>query len=135
MMEPERVVIWIVEKEWQFLVIERAKKEWDLLWAFPWWKLKESDQTQEIWLSREVEEESTVVCEPYKYLWERSVANNTIIISYRLCKYLSWTPTVTRPHEIKSAKWSTPDELFTLFTTDIYAPVKEYIISSTISVD
>jgi hypothetical protein len=47
------------------------------------------DETEELCITREVDEETSIKCMPVKYFGSRTIENNTIEISYRLCRYLS----------------------------------------------
>lgn len=119
-----KIVLGIVQKQNKFLLIERAKKEGQLLWAFPGGKVEPTDKTLEDAIIREVFEETNIVCDVKKSL---GIKKSDIEIYYYLCQYNSGDIKYN-PNEVKNANWYTPNKIFNLVTTPIFEPVKNYLI-------
>jgi len=120
------VVIGIVDKEGKILMIKRAKKEDNLLWAFPGGKIEEGE-TKEQACIREVYEETGINVRIKNFLGERIHPDTNVKINYFLCSYVSGQITILNPNEIIDIAYKNKEEFYTDVKTDIYPPVKEYI--------
>ena len=93
------VVIGIVNKNGKILMIKRAKKEGNLLWAFPGGKV-EDGETKEQACIREVHEETGIIVTTKQVLGERIQPDTNRKITYFLCDYVSGQIKLSNENEI-----------------------------------
>lgn len=117
------IALGIVQKENQFLLVERLKKEGDLLWAFPGGKKELFDPSIEETVIREVFEETGIICKIRQHLGQR---NSGIRINYYLCDY-QLGKLIPQLGEIKQCNWYSSNEIYNLVTSEIFPPVKQYL--------
>lgn len=120
------VVIGIVNKNGKILMIKRAKKEGNLLWAFPGGKV-EDGETKEQACIREVHEETGIIVTTKQVLGERIHPDTNRKITYFLCDYVSGQIKLSNENEIIEIAYKNQQEFNRDIKTDIYPPVKEYI--------
>lgn len=120
------IVIGIVDKEGKILMIKRAKKEGNLLWAFPGGKVEEGE-TKEQACVREVYEETGINVQIEKIFGERIHPNTNAKMTYFLCNYVSGKIMILDENEIIDVAYKNKEKLKRDIKTDIYPPVKEYI--------
>ena len=120
------VVIGIVNKNRKILMIKRAKKEGNLLWAFPGGKV-EDGETKEQACIREVHEETGIIVTTKQVLGERIHPDTNRKITYFLCEYVSGQIKLSNENEIIEIAYKNQQEFNRDIKTDIYPPVKEYI--------
>ena len=120
------VVIGIVNKNGKILMIKRAKKEGNLLWAFPGGKV-EDGETKEQACIREVHEETGIIVTTIQVLGERIHPDTNRKITYFLCDYVSGQIKLSNENEIIEIAYKNQQEFNRDIKTDIYPPVKEYI--------
>ena len=119
----------IVDKDNKVLMIKRAKKEGELLWAFPGGKI-ENGETSEQACIREVFEETGLNVSIIELIGERIHPNTGIKIAYYLCKYESGEIRILDKNEILEIAFKTREEFSRDVKTDIYEPVKKYIMKN-----
>ena len=120
------VVIGVVNKEGKLLLIKRAKKEGDLVWAFPGGKVEEGE-TKEQACIREIFEETGINVKIKQILGERIHPNTNAKITYFLCNYVSGEIMILDKNEVIDIAYKNKEEFYQDVKTDIYPPVKEYI--------
>lgn len=113
----------IVQKENLFLLIERFQQEGDLLWAFPGGKKESYDSGIESTITREVFEETGIVCKPVRNFGQK---DSGIIINYFLCVY-QYGKSTPKIDEIKQCDWYSSKKIFNLVTSEIFPPVRKYL--------
>ena len=123
----ENVSIGIVNKDNKILMIKRAKQEGNLVWAFPGGKV-EIGETKEEACIREVYEETGVIVSIVNLMGERIHPNTGTTITYYLCQYEKGDIRTTSDEEILEVAYKTREEFFREVKTDVYEPVKEYIL-------
>lgn len=119
------IVIGVIRKNNKFLLIQRAKKEGLLEWAFPGGKVEKGETKQEA-LRREVFEETKIDIANIKFLGNRIHPNTAANITYFSADFFSGK-IKTNKSEVISAKWLSPKQILNLITTDIFPPVKEFL--------
>lgn len=117
------VALGVVQKDKQFLLIERVKQTNGLRYAFPGGKKEGSDLNLEETVMREVLQETGIICKPYKYLGSNDVGIN---LHYFLCEYIAGDIKI-QEEEVKQCHWYSPKEIYELVTTKLYPPVKEFL--------
>lgn len=122
----KQVVLGIVNKDNKLLMVERAKKEGNLVWAFPGGKVEEGETIYDACV-REVLEETGVNVSIIDNIGTRKHPDTDILITYLLCNYISGEINISHPEEIKSACYKTSKEIYRDINTDIFPPVYEYI--------
>ena len=123
-----KIIVSILEKNRKVLVIRRKEKEGALHWQFPAGSTKEGEIEQET-AERETFEETGIVCKAIKKIGERTHPNTGKEIAYWFCEYISGQAFVKDKDELDVAEWLSPDETLKVITTDIYDPVKKFILS------
>ena len=123
------VVIGIVKKDNKLLMIKRAKKEGELLWAFPGGKV-EIGETKEEACVREVKEETNVEVKVIGVLGQQVHPNTNVDMTYFLCEYITGDAKVMDSSEILEVTYKSRDEFFRDVKTKIFLPVLEYINSN-----
>lgn len=124
-----KVSIGIVIKDNKVLMVKRAKQEGNLLWVFPGGKV-ENGETSEQACIREVYEETGINISILNLIGERVHPNTGIKIAYYLCKYENGEPKILDKKEILEIAYKTKKEIFNNVKTDIYKPVKEFIMQN-----
>lgn len=122
-----RVSIGIVNRDNRLLMVKRAKQEENLLWVFPGGEV-ESGETSEQACVREVYEETGLNVSILNLIGERIHPDTGIRMAYYLCKYESGEFRVLDKNEILEIAYKTREEIFNEVKTDIYEPVKKYIM-------
>ncbi len=117
----------IVNKDDKVLMVKRAKKEGDLLWVFPGGKV-ELGETSEQACIREVFEESGLNVSIIGLIGERVHPNTGIKITYYLCQCESGEIRILDKNEILEVAFKTKQEFIDDVKTDVYEPVKKYIL-------
>lgn len=120
------VVIGIVNKNGKLLMIKRAKKEGELLWAFPGGKV-EKNETKESACIREIYEETRIKVNINSCLGERIHPDTGISITYFLCNYISGEPCISDYNEILEVEYKDKVSIYNCIKTDIFTPLKQYI--------
>lgn len=120
------VVVGIVDKDGKILMIKRAKKEGDLVWAFPGGKVEEGE-TKEQACIREVYEETGINVKIKQILGERVHPNTNAKMTYFLCNYVNGQIMILDDTEVVDIAYKSKEEFNRDVKTDIYPPVKEYI--------
>ena len=121
----ERIVVGIVTKGNKVLLIKRKNKEGNLLWSFPGGKIN-SNETEKSAIKREIKEETNIICKPIKKLGKRIHPDTKKEIHYWACTYEKGTIKPNR--EVTKACWLTSKEAFKRITTDVYRPIRNYLI-------
>lgn len=119
----------IVNKNDRVLMVKRAKKEGDLLWVFPGGKIEDGELPEEACI-REVFEESGLNVSIIGLIGERVHPNTGMKIIYYLCKYESGEIRILDRNEILEAEFKTRQQFIDDVKTDIYEPVKKYILKN-----
>jgi 8-oxo-dGTP diphosphatase len=124
-----KVVVAIVKFKGQFLITERKVKEDNLTWAFPAGIVKPGKTEQDI-LKKECLQETNIRIKPLFKLGERLHPNTKVWLSYWICDYISGELCNNDTDELNQVKWVSGQEALSLITSDIYAPLKEFLINS-----
>ena len=119
----------IVNKDDKILMVKRCKKEGDLSWVFPGGKIEDGETSDEACI-REVYEETGVNVSIISLIGERVHPNTGFKLYYYLCKYESGEIRVLDENEILEVAYKTKDEIFRDVKTDIFEPVKKYILKN-----
>jgi len=120
------IVTGIIDKDGKILMIKRAKKEGDLVWAFPGGKV-EFGETKEQACIREIFEETGITVKIKEILGERVHPNTQVNLTYFLCDYLSGEIKILDETEILDIAYKNQEEFYRDVKTDIYPPVLTYI--------
>lgn len=120
------VSIGIVNHNGRILMIKRAKKEGNLVWAFPGGKVEDGETKEEACI-REVYEESGIKVSIIKLLGERVHPDTGVKIAYFLCNQEDGNIVIKDSNEILEVAYKTKDEFDKDVKTDVYKPVKKYI--------
>ena len=123
------VVIGIVNRNGKLLMIKRAKKEGELLWAFPGGKV-ESGETKEEACVREVFEETNVKVRVIDVLGQRVHPDTNINMTYFLCEYIEGEAKVRNYNEILKVEYKSKEEFFREIKTNVFPAVLKYINSN-----
>ena len=122
--EPLRVALGIVFKEGKVLIIERAKQEGLLTWAFPGGKIDPGENSSDA-VMREVMEETGVELHQLALLGELLHKDRNVHISYWKAEVLRGEASIMEPEKALSVIWATPQEAEGLFTSEIAPCVRE----------
>ena len=120
------IVIGIVNYKDQLLMIKRAKKEGNLVWAFPGGKVEKGETKEEACI-REVYEETGINVSIIKLFGERIHPETGAIITYFLCEQKNGQLMIQNEKEILEVSYMTKQEFYNKVKTDVYKPVKKYI--------
>lgn len=121
---PLRVSLGIVFKDDKVLLIERAKQEGALTWAFPGGKIDPGEDSSHA-VVREVLEETGVECNQLTLLGELLHEERNVHISYWKALAFRGEAKIMEPDKALSVIWATPEEAENLFTSDIAPCVRE----------
>lgn len=119
-------VVSVVRDGDRYLLVRRKNAADHLSWVFPGGKV-EPDETPRDASSREVREESGVLCKPAHMLGARIHPDTGAHIQYWLCDYISGDPFPAEPDKIVEARWMTAQELKSRITSDLYGGVLHII--------
>ena len=119
----------IVNKDNKVLMVKRAKKEGDLLWVFPGGKIEDGETSEQACI-REVFEETGLNVSIIGLLGERVHPNTGMKIIYYLCQYENGDIRILDKKEILEIAFKTKQEFKDDVKTDIYGPVKKYILKN-----
>lgn len=119
----------IINKDGKILMVKRAKKEGDLLWVFPGGKIEDGETSEEACI-REVYEETGLNVNIVYLLGERIHPDTGRKITYYLCEYSSGEIRILDENEILDVVFKTKDEIFNDVKTDLFEPVKKYILKN-----
>lgn len=124
----KKVVLALIEKDKQFLLIERANPALKVTWAFPG-GVMEGEETEEQAVVREAKEEVGLDVKIVKRLLERKHPNTFVELVYFHCvpENLTNEPQIGEPNEIKSIKWINGPEVKNYFTSDIHPTIKAFL--------
>ena len=122
----KQVAIGIVNKDNKLLMVKRAKKEGNLVWAFPGGKQEENETINETCV-REVLEETGINVQVINNMGTRKHPDTDVTLTYLLCNYISGVIKISDPNEILDAEFKTSSEIYRDINTDIYEPVLDYI--------
>ncbi len=126
----KKVSVAIVEHEHRFLVVRRRQKEGNLAWAFPAGGVEAGEDDQKAAV-RETLEETGVQSQVVRPFGERVHPDTGTTLSYWLCRSLGGEARVADAEEIAEVRWVTGKEALSLFTSDIFALVKKYLLGQT----
>ena len=118
------VALGIVFNDDKVLLVERAKKEGDLTWAFPGGKIDPGEEASHA-VVRECLEETGVECNQLAFLGELLHEERGVHISYWKAVALRGEATVMEPEKALSVIWATPAEAEKLFTSQIAKCVRD----------
>lgn len=121
-----KVSVAIVCHELSVLLIRRKKREGNLLWQFPAGQIEENEKSSDA-ATREVFEETSVICLPEKKLGKRIHPDTKIEIHYWLCTFVSGQPTDTQDEETAEAIWCPIKDINLFIKTDIFPAVSQYL--------
>ena len=119
----------IVNKDDKILMVKRAKKEGDLLWVFPGGKIEDGETSEEACI-REVNEETGLNVSIVSLIGERVHPDTRIKIYYYLCQYESGEFRILDENEILEIAFKTKEEFNRDVKTDVFAPVRKYIMEN-----
>ena len=119
----------IVNKDNKILMVKRAKKEGDLLWVFPGGKV-ENGETNEQACIREVFEETGLNVSIIGLIGTRVHPDTGMKIIYYMCQYESGEIRILDRNEILEVAFKTKQEFIDDVKTDVFGPVKKYIMKN-----
>ena len=115
----------VINDEGKALVIRRVKEEVGsdgsvLTWAFPGGKQRLNESRKEC-VEKEILAETGYAAHSIREISLRHHPHFPVIIVYHFCKLTSPKPVAkpSEPHEIAEIRWVKPEEIKTLFTTDL----------------
>lgn len=121
-----KIAVAVVTNDGRVLMLRGSVKEGDLQWRFPGGTVEKGESEEEAAV-REVAEETGIKCVSVKKLGERIHPTTKELVSYHLCEFVSGEALLREPEKFDKVAWLTSDEIFECVTSDIYAPVKDYI--------
>lgn len=124
-----RVVVAIVQKDKKFLLTERRNKEGSFSWGFPAGMIKPSKSERDV-VVEECFEETNILIQPVLRLGDRIHPNTKVLISYWLCEYIEGEIQNKDTKELSDIRWVSAREALELITSDIFTPLKEFLINS-----
>lgn len=122
--EPLKVALGIVFEEGKVLIIERAKQEGSLTWAFPGGKIDPGEDSSHA-VVREVLEETGVEVNQLSLLGEILHEDRNVHISYWRAEAFRGEATIMEPDKALSVLWATPAEAEARFTSPIAPCVRK----------
>jgi 8-oxo-dGTP diphosphatase len=127
---PPKVVLALIEKDGEFLLIDRRNPHLKLTWAFPGGIMEEGEE-EEVAAVREAREEVGLDVEVVKKLSERKHPNTFVQLSYFHCqlKDKNQEPKILETEEIKDIKWVKASEAIDYFTSDVDPNIKKFLES------
>lgn len=123
------IAVAIVEKNREFLIVRRRKKEGSLLWQFPAGAVENSEADNHA-AERETFEETNIRCKAVKQFGERIHPETNVKVSYWLCEYVEGLLELKDKEELDQAKWASGKDVLSSITSDLYPPIREYIEES-----
>jgi len=122
------VSLGIVVNGLETLVIRPCKDNGDIQWLFPGGKVEENETDMQA-VIREVKEETGVSCLPRFKLGQRELGENNLILHYWICDLIGKNEIKIPSNEIAEARWVSGDEAVRLFVSDIFPPLKSFLLS------
>lgn len=110
----------------EVLLIKRAVPEGSLIWQFPGGKVEPNESISQA-AQREVLEETSVICKPFKKLGEKEISKGKepLKIHYFLCDYTSGRSKKTS-NEVDKVEWVDITKLKDYITSPIQPNVEAY---------
>lgn len=123
------IVVAIIENNNKILLVRRKYNEEGMLhWQFPGGSIEEGE-TENQAIEIEVFEETNINCKAVRKIGERIHPNTGRTISYWFCSYISGDAYVKDSKELDAVRWMFPLDVFKYVTSDIFKPVKEYLLN------
>lgn len=122
----QEVVIGIICHGQKVLMIQRAKKDGLLNWAFPGGKVELGENKEQACI-REVYEETGIHVSIQKCLGCRMHPTAPIRLTYYVCSYVSGEIQIQNPNEILDIDFKDWNEFTRDVKTDVYPAVHQYI--------
>jgi len=112
-------------------MIRRRDNTGGLTWAFPGGKREHKEKLKSA-ATREVLEETGVTCKPTQKLGSRIHPSTNIEIEYFACMLSRGSTFIQESERSKIAEvaWLTPSEILHVVTTDVFDPVRKYILKA-----
>ncbi len=120
------VVVGVVLRDNKVLMIKRAKKEGELLWAFPGGKVEDGETLEEA-VVREVYEETGVNVSVNSLLGDRVHPNTLVKMTYFLCDYVTGEVRILDEEEVVDIQYKDRKQFEEDVKTDVFTPVKVYL--------
>ena len=117
------VVVSVVVQGARVLLVRRHLREGDLRWHFPSGAVEPDERPQDA-AAREVAEETGVHCRPTRHLGGRRHPDTEARVDYWLCEWTGGVPSVRESSKIDRVRWSEPDEVERLVTSDLAPQVR-----------
>lgn len=123
------IVVAIIENRNKNLLVRRKyTEEGKLHWQFPGGRIEEGENENQA-IEREVFEETNINCKAVRKIGERIHPSTGRAISYWFCNYISGDAYVKDGKELDAVRWMSPRDVFNYVTSDIFKPVKEYLLN------
>ena len=118
------IAIGIITHDGKVLLVKRAKKEGNLLWAFPGGKLEVGESSAQA-VIREINEETGLECKPVRLLETKIHPDTGVKISYWLCSPMKGEAVNSEPDKATEVIWTTPQDAQKRITTNIAESIKK----------
>jgi 8-oxo-dGTP diphosphatase len=123
------IVVAIIEHSNKILLVRRKYNEKGKLhWQFPGGCIEEGENENQA-IERELFEETNINCKAVRKIGERIHPNTGRTISYWFCSYISGDAYVKDSKELDAVRWMFPPDVFKCVTSDIFKPIKEYLLN------
>jgi 8-oxo-dGTP diphosphatase len=124
---PKAVVVAILVNDGHVLLVRRRAPEGNLAWQFPGGAVEPSE-TEDQAIEREVLEEVGLKCHARRKLGERVHPDTGRTVAYWRCEPLTLGNEIVDTDELTECRWVSPPEAFELITTDVFEPVRQYLL-------
>lgn len=129
--KPKKVVLALIEKNGEFLLIERRIPQRKLVWSFPGGVVEDDDLSYEDAVKREAKEEVGLDVEVIEKLFERKHPETFVQLVYFYCRPIGGNEGVGtgQESEIKEIKWVPVEKVLDYFTSDVSPTIRKFITS------
>jgi len=122
------IVVAIIENNNKILLVRRKYIEEKFHWQFPGGRIEEGENENQA-VEREVFEETNINCKAVRKIGERIHPNTCRTVSYWFCSYISGDAYVKDSKELDAVRWMFPPDVFKYVTSDIFKPIKQYLLN------
>ncbi len=123
-----KVVLALIKDDGHVIVIKRRIPQAPLVWALPGGVVEEGE-TEIQALEREMKIELGIDVEVGEKFHERTHPDTFVNLAYYYCRAKSTELTIGEPEEIEEARWVTPEEALSLFTSNVAPELRKALLN------